>query len=267
MSATMTAKRERDELLERYRELRDGGARPIVLRQAYNEWFTRCCNDGVPPDALSMYSPDEAERFWARTVSGPDGHIYWVGGLEFKRNDGKERRPQRWAWSKAHGELDPMQEIANTCGEANCVNAEHMRLKDRGESRVRFPDHKAFNALKVIALQQGRTPSALDWDTAKPGITSQALIMRFGKWSTFVQRAGLVPRAVQEKATREQCEAAVLAMAERLGRRPNSGDWDREREWLRENGHPTSSNTISKRIGLTFAQSVTAVLAKSRKAA
>lgn len=252
-------------LYDRYQRLRGSGASVFARREAYNDWFKARCAEGRPPDELQRYSADEAERFWARTVPGPDGHIYWTGGKEFRRNGGTTRKPQRWAWVAAKRELDAFTEIENTCGSANCVNVNHMEVRPRATRRVRFPDDRAFNAAKVLALQLGHSPSYRDWDRAKPGISAEALTRRFGNWGTFVRRAGLVPQSVQKTMSRETCEQAILAMLERYGRPPSRREWNADTEWLKANGYPTSTNTIRKRMGGSYGAAVRAMM--QRKAA
>ena len=252
-------------LYDRYQRLRGSDASILVRREAYNDWFKARCDEGRPPDSLNLYSADEAERFWARTVPGPDGHIYWTGGKMFRRNDGMTRKPQRWAWVAAKRALDPYTEIENTCGSPTCVNVDHMGVLPRSTRRVRFPDERAFNAAKVLALQLGHTPSYRDWDRAKPGISAEALTRRFGNWGTFVQQAGLVPQSVQKIMPRDICEQAILAMLERYGRPPSRREWDADTDWLKARGFPTSTNTIRKRMGGSFATAVRSMT--ERKAA
>ena len=121
--------RESDALLVRYHELRDAGASPMRRREAYNDWFRQSCREGRRPSALRTNSPDETERFWAWTVPGPDGHVYWTGPQSFRKNNTTQCRPQRWTWAKSGRPLNAYIEIANTCGEPNCVTVEHMRVR------------------------------------------------------------------------------------------------------------------------------------------
>ena len=178
-------------LLARYRELRDSGASRMARREAYNDWFRQRCKEGRSPSALQIHSKDEAERFWARTVPGSDGHLYWTGGQTFRLNSGTDQKPQRWAWKAQHGELSPYTEIENNCGEGHCVNVEHLQIRPRSARRVRFSDDKVIGALQVLHMRLGRAPTTTDWDEAKLPITASALVNRRGSWANTLALAGL----------------------------------------------------------------------------
>lgn len=180
-------------LLEHYRDLREAGAHPMLRREAYNAWFRQRCAEGNNPSALQIYSKDEAERFWARTVPGTDGHVFWTGSKTFRRNNDVEQKPQRWAWKKHYGELSPYTELENKCGEDSCVNVEHMQVRPRSAARIRFSDDKVIGALQVLHMRLGRAPTTTDWDEAKLPITASALLNRFGTWTKTLSLAGLEP--------------------------------------------------------------------------
>lgn len=254
------------QLLNRYRRLRDEGASTMRRREAYNDWFRQCCAEGRPPSALRVDSPDESERFWAQTVPGPDTHIYWTGPRLFLRNDGKKRSPQRWAWAKANGSLSHYAELEITCGERNCVNVEHMRIRPRAERRIRFSDEQAYGAAQVLAIRLGHAPSRLQWDAAKLPVTTSAIEARFGTWETFCRKAGLDPWHPGQTTNPGACTAAIRALAGKLGHAPSRGEWLRHTSWLRDHHFPTSPTTISHQLGASFAAAVARVL-KDRKAA
>ena len=250
-------------LYDRYQRLREAGASMLVRREAYNDWFKARCDEGRPPDALSLYSADEAERFWARTVPGPDGHVYWTGGKEFRRNDGKSRRPQRWVWAVARGNPGQCDEIDNICGSDTCVNIEHLRIRPRAERRVRFGDDAIFGALRVLEMRSGQAPSMNQWDAANYPITARAVAARFGSWTDALAKVGMVPVDHHEIVEAETCARAIRELAKRLGKTPTRYDWETNHEWLRARGYPTAPNTIKRRIGPTFATAVRATLKKA----
>lgn len=250
-------------LLDRYRELRASGASAMVRREAYNDWFRQCCKEGRNPSALRIHSPEEVERFWAQTVPGPDGHVYWTGPKTFLTNDGSRKKPQRWAWQASGRALELWTEIDNVCGEPHCVNPEHMRERPRGERRVRLPDERAFGAVQALALRLGHTPSPSEWNDAALRVTAGALERRFGSWGGFCRRAGLDwkhPTATDA----DTCIEAIQALAAKLGEAPNRRTWEANGGWLRERGYPTSATTIRQKLNGSFAAIVAQVLKDAR---
>lgn len=247
-------------LLVRYRELRDAGASAMVRREAYNDWFRQCCAEGRNPSALRIHSPEEAERFWAQTVPGPDGHIYWTGAKIFRTNSGFKTTPRRWAWARTHGSLSPYTEIENVCGEGNCVNVEHMRIRPRAERRVRFSDDRAIGALQVLALRLGRTPARTDWDAADLPVGATAMQGRFGSWSAFCRKAGLEPQRASYSLDPATCLEAIRTLTDYLGHPPTQREWKEHHGWLRERGYPTSPNSLKNKLGGSFTAIVRRVL-------
>lgn len=262
----MNAPPESATLLERYRALRDARAHPMERREAYNAWFRQRCLEGQSPSALNIHSADEVERFWAQTVPGPDGHVYWTGPRMFLRNDGKKSRPQRWTWARAGHLLTPYTEIEVTCGEAHCVTLDHMRVRPRSERRIRFADDRAFGAMQVLAMRLGRCPAPADWKTAGLPVTFQAMVLRFGSWENFCAKAGLEWTQHPLRTTDAACEAGIRALAQKLGKPPSRRQFMAHAEWLRERGYPTSPTTIKDRLGGTFATIVARVLDEQKAA-
>lgn len=246
-------------LQQRYRDLRDSGASAMVRREAYNDWFRQCCAEGHSPSALRTHSPDEVERYWAHTVPGPDGHLYWTGPKRFLTNDKRDKIPQRWAWEKTGYPLDPYTEIEVTCGAPSCVNTLHMRVRSRGERRIRLTDDRAFGALQVLAMRLGHTPAKTEWDAAQLPVTAGAMERRFGSWRSFCEGAGLEWQR-PNKSTVAICVEAVRALATELGHQPSRTEWKRHAEWLRERGYPSSPTTLKTRLGGGFAAVVSRVL-------
>jgi hypothetical protein len=249
-----------ERLMRRYRELREAGATPMRRREAYNAWFRQCCKEGRSPSSLREHSADEAERFWARTVAGPDGHVYWTSGRLFRKNDGKSTRPQRWAWSAAGRDLNAYIEIENTCGEGNCVNPEHMQVRPRAATRVRFSDERAIAALQVLKMRLGFTPSRRDWDAADLPVTASAMNNRFRNWGAFCRAAGLEPQRPSHALQPETCVRAVVELAAEIGRPPTARDWEEHHGWLKARGFPTSPTSIRNKLGGSFTSAVAGVL-------
>lgn len=252
------------ELLQEYRELRDRGAPAWHRREAYNAYFRRACAEGNSPSALRIYSKDEVERFWARTVPGPDGHVYWTAGQGFRRNDGKTAKPARWAWAKAHGPIDGYTEIEVECGEKNCVNHEHMRIRPRSERRITVRDSAILGAMQVLAMRLGRTPTTDDWEESgfKPSRT--AVYKRFGgTWEKVCIAAGLPP-VVHVSHDVEACVAAVCAVADRVGHTAlQYRHWYEQRDLLLANGWPPSPTTIVEKLGTaTWAEAIELALSR-----
>lgn len=263
MTATRTLLKS-DGLLVEYHELRDGGASRMARREAFGKWFRQRCKEGRRADALRINSPEESERFWARTVPGPDGHIYWTGGKVFTENANRKRSPQRWAWIKAKGSLGNWTEIENNCGEPKCVNVDHMQLRDRAESRRRLTDASIIGAVQVLAMRLGRTPTKQDWEDAKLPITVRTAQGRFGgAWGNVLRAAGLDARPYVH-STPEMCAEGIIALAAKIGHPPSRREWDAHREWMREQGHPTSSTTVRNQFGVPFNEAVEMVLSKAR---
>lgn len=255
----LAAQRERDALLQHYRDLRRFGAPPFQRREAYGVWFRRCCADGIRPDALQTSSRDEGERFWAHTIPGLDGHTIWTGPSKFRRNDGKSRSPQRWVWAHTHGGvLSHYEEIEIACGEPSCVNIEHLQIRPRATRRIKFSDEQAINSLKVLALQLGHTPNRREWDQKQRPITGSGCNARFGSWGKFVKAAGLPEISLMRShsVTPALCREAIRAMHEKLGRHPTVSDWQAHRAWLKEREFPTAPNTIRRRLGVGFGAAV-----------
>lgn len=153
----------------------------------------RACQEGRPLDQLRIYSPDEEERFWAQTIDGPDGHVYWQGSQTFRDNGGGYQNPQRWVWQRTHGKLDYGEQIVSGCGTENCVAAEHLRHRPRRErAGYGMSDEQVIGGLQALALRLGHAPSARDWNEAGHKLGAAGVAWRFGKtWPRALAAAGL----------------------------------------------------------------------------
>ncbi len=222
-------------------------------QMAFERLFRFSCQIGEPLDQLQKHSRNEVERFFAQTVPGPDGHVYWEGAREFTRNDGKQRRPIRWWWEHSKAPLDLHDDVVLTCGEKTCINPEHAiagRHLVRGGNRL-YTDDQLLGLLQTTAMRLGRTPTTGDWDALeiKPGHT--LLSHRFGNWASAVRSAGLKP-VKSRKATRSECMKTIRTAAHLLGRWPSQYDLQQNeyvRQHLKALGLPVAVTTIKLRCG------------------
>lgn len=226
---------------------------PAYRVMEFERRFREAAAAGRSPDALDKYNPDEVERFWARTIPGLDGHVYWDGPKHFTRNDGKKRRPARWVRERTlRHALPGTTDVWSTCGETNCISPGHL-TSGRNESRKLYADDRIIGAAQVAAMRLGYAPSPAWWDAEKMRPLRSVIVKRWGSWQKFLIACGLDPSNIRpaqyQVCTREQVLSAVQALAQHLGHAPEYRDWARHREWLRANGHPTSPNTVKKYLG------------------
>lgn len=183
--------------------------------EAWQRLSHQAALQGRPLDGLRRYTADEVERFFAQTIPGPDGHVFWDGGKEFTCNDGRRPAPRTWWWRHHNGPIRNPYYVRATCGEANCVNPEHCTLVHPGHDR-RISDGAMLGALQVWATREGRTPSTRLWDESGGKPSSSYYDIRFGTWLKAIRAAGLVPAAVGNTAVSEQdCLAALRLVHER----------------------------------------------------
>lgn len=208
---------------------------------------------GQPLDGLRRHTSDEVERFFAQTIPGPDGHVYWDGPSSgFVRNDKKNRVPRRWWWAHKNGhELGQHQDLVPTCGERHCINPDHCEV-GRGLRRLRFDSQAMLGKLQVVALRLGRAPTTKEWETL--GITPSVSLFqqRFGSWPDAVRQAGFTPIHSSTEfaaSTPSICIAALRAVREAAGHWPTRKEFEHHRPLLKEKELPSSSSTIKKYLG------------------
>lgn len=244
---------------DRLKALESDGLIQPLLAPLYSAWFNAASRAGNRPDALRIYSPDEAERFWARTVPGPDGHTYWTGPAEFTRNAGAvphDVRPRRWVWAREHGPIPTTTDVWTTCGEKNCVTLGHLAA-GRTDRRLWFRDEQMLGRIQVVALQLGHTPTSNEWVALGEHPTLNVYKTRFGGWPKACRAAGVAPPGNERgRVNEETCGTALRALAAHLGHAPSREDYRRERDWLASRGHPTSPATIRKRFAFPWAQAL-----------
>lgn len=238
-------------------ELRDvraeydaGRCTRTAVRTAFERWFRACCAAGRPPDALDPRIDDEAERFFAKLVQGPDGHVYWGGPRYFATNDGKHAIPRRWWWIHLHGEPTERVRIAPFCDEENCIFPSHMRAVSWSEIKRRWTDEQVLGSIQVVAMQLGRTPTALEWETARRLPSKDIVILRFGTWNKAMSAAGLMPRpsgvnvahGARGILSKEDLLRAGVELVHRLGRVPGQNEWSHR-------NYAPSYSTVRRRFG------------------
>jgi hypothetical protein len=190
--------------------------------EAFNALAAAYVAHGTRIDALPRYDPNEERRFFAHTIPGPDGHIYWDGGQEFIRNDGMGRRPIRWWWQHLNGPLSQYEDITVMCGERRCINPEHAE-KGRAAARRRFTDEQILGALQVVAMRLGHSPTTDEWRAGRYHPDPHSMSKRFGSWGGALKAAGLPPTTPKRRnmsTTPDACIRAVWAARDLLGHWP-----------------------------------------------
>lgn len=186
-------------LLEDLRAHHEGGAYvPREWRgQVWRAWYAYLVRAGRDPSALSRYSPDEVERFWAHVIPGLDGCLIWDGPRQFQFHSGGRhvhQQPQRWVWRRADRSIPvgPHHKIVSVCGSPSCVNIEHLTMVVVPNGR-RYPDDRLLGAMQALALRLGHTPTTTEWKAAKWKPSNDLLTQRWGSWAKACLAAGLEP--------------------------------------------------------------------------
>lgn len=205
---------------------------------------------GAPLDGLRRHTANETERFFAFTIPGPDGHVYWDGPKEFRRNDGGHGRPRRWWWAHVHGPLDRSVDLIRTCQEENCINPEHhVTGRARGVS-ISWTEQKIIGAIQVAAMRLGHTPALDEWDGLGLRPNRGTIQTRFGSWNRAMMAAGLTPNPRKQLTwSRPQCLEAVRFVRDRLGHLPSDVEFLALGTELKDRGLPTAIHTIAKHCG------------------
>lgn len=227
--------------------------RSSVVAAAFERLVRAADVVGQPLDGLRTHTRDEVERFFANTVPGTDGHVYWDGARSgFRRNDGKNSVPRRWWYTHKHGiALGPHEDFVPTCGERHCINPDHCEI-GRGLRRLRFDREAMLGGLRVCALRLGHAPTTRDW--ARLGLSpSESLYkIRFGTWATAVREAGLTPVFSSSRfapTSPARCIASLRFVREQVGHWPTRTEFERARAALHAAELPASSSTIKKYLG------------------
>jgi len=229
------------------------GRRSTPALQAFEALFRAAVKAGQPLDSLRKHAKDEDERFFAHTIPGPDGHVYWDGAREFRRNDGKVRVPHRWWWAYKNGrELGTYEDLVPTCGETHCINPDHCEV-GRGLRRQRlYSDEKIIGALQVAALRRGAQPTQRAWIAERLAPDLRVIRLRFGSWANALRAAGFEPpdaAIYTHSYGAADVVEAIRFCRKRLGRTPQQRDLTNLREELHTAGLPSSPTTIRKAFG------------------
>lgn len=221
--------------------------------EAYNRLAKAASRAGTPLDGLRQYARNEAERFFARTVPGPDGHVYWNWGRDiFARNDHKVRPPGRWWWEHVHGPInDGTLWVRPKCGDAKCIAVEHAECFR--PDRTIYTDEKILGAIQVFALKHGRAPTRREWSQHGMKPSYDILRNRFGSYSGAIRAAGLRPRLRGGRGTTpDECIASLRRAKEILGRWPTQADYRNDvdlRSRLADEGFPSSRQPMYTHLG------------------
>lgn len=228
------------------------GRRSTAALRAWEDLFRTAARLGQPLDALSRHSRDEDERFFAQTLPGPDGHVYWDGGKVFTRNDKRERSPRRWWWARSRGaEPHSHDDVVPICGDAQCINPEHCEAVRRERKRL-FTEEAIIGAIQVMGLRLGRGPTRTDWTRLNGRPDFKIIRARFGTWSAALRAAGYEPKSGSKFQVQWDEESAVEALrfvGARLGRAPSTHDFSKMKDELHAAGLPASRMTIRKLCG------------------
>lgn len=225
---------------------------PAVRVMEFERSFRKAIAAGRSPDALRRHVKDEVERFWAHTIPGLDGHVYWDGPQQFRRNDGRFRRPARWVLERTlRHELSRYTDVWTTCGERNCIAAEHL-TSGRIGARRRYTDERIIGAAQVAAMRLGHAPGAQWWSDNGMSPYRGVITARWGTWEKFLIACGLDPKDTRpryRRASGKEVRAAIRALARHLGHPPSYSEWNANRDWLRAHDHPSSATTAKRHLG------------------
>lgn len=250
MTATVPIRELRDELT-RLRETHPRSS--SVVLEAFERLFRAASAAGQPLDGLRRHTSDEVERFFANTIPGVDGHVYWDGWKQgFRRNDGKYRVPRRWWWAHVNGrELGPYEDLVPMCGERNCITPEHADV-GRSLRRYRFTQDQMLGAVQVAALRLGRPPNSKEWDSLGLSPTRAIYQARFGSWENVIRSAGLdydAMRGPLPSSSPSVCIKSLRFVRERIGHWPSIREFRAAAADLQAADLPSGESTIKKYLG------------------
>jgi hypothetical protein len=171
---------------------------------AYNRLNRASHAQGRPLSQLRRDSQDESERFFARVVTGPDGHAYWNngprGGKNFTGNGSRWYVPARWWWQHVHGPIGTTTlRLYPTCSDGACINPEHQELRHFREG-TGYTHDQIIGAIQTMAIRLGRPPTTRQWIRHGGKPDKGVLIKRFGSWPRAMWAAGFDYR--DRRATR-----------------------------------------------------------------
>jgi transcriptional regulator with XRE-family HTH domain len=109
------------------------------------------------PKAAPRAPGDDEARFREKVAAGEGGCLLWTAGGRFKLR-GENVRPRKAAWFFARGEV-PDRDVLTTCGNADCVAAEHLHL-GKQTGRHRGIEAGVKSAI-LLELRQGKSGADL----------------------------------------------------------------------------------------------------------
>lgn len=226
------------------------GRRSSKTQRAFEALVRGAAEAGAPLGGLRHHVADETERFFSYTIPGPDGHVYWDGARTFVRNDGGRRTPLRWWWQRKYGNLDSSDDLANKCGEKNCVNPEHYAKERVRGNGLRYSDEKILGALQVAVMRLGHTPTSAEWDALHLSPSGRVISSRFGTWERAVAAAGLPETVFVSKAKdRTSILRGIQFVRRAFGRWPSEKDYRLFTKELAEAGLPTTAEAARRLYG------------------
>lgn len=241
--------------LQRMRQERPGSG---LCADAYNRLARECALMGRPLGALREHSVDEEERFFARTVPGPDGHIYWTGAAGgFYTARHTRTLPRRWWFARRYDVvLDHYDILESTCGDAACINPEHAARSRR--SRQIYSDQSLLGAIQVQAARLGHPPSTKDWKRSGRTPSDAVIIARFGSWEKALHAAGFTGYTSIRQATRADCLSGIRLVHDLTGKWPTREAYEHHGDILQAHGFPRSGTTVMQFFGRRWPPAVEA---------
>lgn len=226
------------------------GRRSSQAQAAYERLNRAAHLAGAPLDGLRRHTADEVERFFAYTIPGVDGHVYWDGPKEFRRNDGGHGRPRRWWWAHVHGGIDKSVDLVRTCTEANCINPEHYVTGRTRGTAISWSEQRIIGAIQVAAMRLGHTPALDEWERLGLRPNRGTIQQRLGSWNKAMLAAGLTPNLTKPLTwSRPQCLEAVRFVRDRIGHLPSDVEFLALGAELKARGLPTAIHTVAKHCG------------------
>lgn len=228
---------------------RDVYGRGASQTQGAFEMLVRAAaTNGTPLDGLRRHTENEIERFFSFTIPGVDGHVYWDGPKDFRRNDGKYRRPLRWWWQHRYRNLDPSDDLVVRCGEPNCINPEHAAKERVRGTALRWSETRIIGVLQVAASRIGHSPTEAEFTSLGIGPSTKWIHRRFGGWIAALTAAGLPPSAVTE-FDRTEVLRGIQLVRRLFGRWPSENDYRRYSKELMEARLPATKQAAVRLYG------------------
>lgn len=228
--------------------------------QEFETWFRAEVAAGRPPDALRRDAGTPEERFWARTVPGPDGHVFWDDRRDWQGRpvfvSGRIRSvlAQRFLWKLKRGYLTRREDVWTTCGEKHCLALDHLAAGWRARGALaNVADSTLLEYLARCGKHLGHAPTIWEYDQwrSKAMHSAAGIRLRFGTWRGALKRAGFDVTIIvhadhatrfEERHAAETLLVSLAELARELGHPPSSIDWEKS-------GRKPAYSTIIRRFG------------------